>query len=509
MRYFKSTKMLSSLLAASMVLSPASSTIMQIHANGTVENDGNSENLNEVSEEQKQAINELLSSSDLEDSDKRSDIVDKILETIRPEYWLYCWKDNGGLTKTKTSDYTGGHTSIFSQSSDPDKCSITIDPNPRLDQGYVEYHSQNGYDDYTLCLTAYKDENGKWVLDNISFGNRIVYAGPTVTQLNSITLYLKNRDNGQVNSLTVPKVSIDTYWIDVNETSEQLNSSSVTPTQKGVTGLISVKAIVEAAQQKWGADIQFIDYHDLSGSLIPKHYYGLVELNNNDSTEQNISLSFYKLDDGVYRLGADASDTSESNFIVYSLVSGTMPDPEPSEPTTNPSDPEPSRPSNPSKPSKPSKPTNKPSKPAEPANPNVDLTPVESYRLYNPNTGEHFYTNSAAEHDMLVRAGWNTETRTWKLPTKSDYPIYRVYNPNSGDHHYTLNAGEKDFLVGLGWKDEGIAMYSAGEDGQVIYRLYNPNEKVGQHFYTASKAEKDMLVNAGWSDEGTGFYGLE
>lgn len=166
------------------------------------------------------------------------------------------------------------------------------------------------------------------------------------------------------------------------------------------------------------------------------------------------------------------------------------------ESSVNPGPDRPSRPSTPSKPSKPTEPTG-------------DSTPTISYRLYNPNTGEHFYTTNKAEHDMLKSVGWNSESGTWELPTKSNYPIYRLYNPNSGDHHYTLSEGEKNALIGYGWKDEGIGMYSADDDGEVIYRLYNPNAKVGQHHYTNSKAEKDMLVKAGWKDEGTGWYGLK
>ncbi|WP_323089124.1 hypothetical protein [Allobaculum sp. JKK-2023] len=153
--------------------------------------------------------------------------------------------------------------------------------------------------------------------------------------------------------------------------------------------------------------------------------------------------------------------------------------------------------------------TSKPTKPADPQKPSDDHTPVASYRLYNPNTGEHFYTTNRAEHDILKNSGWNSESGNWKLPMKSEYPIYRLYNPNSGDHHYTLSQGEKNVLIGFGWKDEGIGMYSATNDGEVIYRLYNPNAKVGQHHYTNNKAEKDMLVKVGWHDEGTAWYGLK
>ena len=155
--------------------------------------------------------------------------------------------------------------------------------------------------------------------------------------------------------------------------------------------------------------------------------------------------------------------------------------------------------------STPSKPTTKPvQKPA------ASSTPKESYRLYNPLTGEHFFTTNKAEYDSLCAGGiWKAETSTWKTPEKSDFPIYRVCNPNTGDHHYTMDAHEKDVLVSLGWKDEGIGMYSADKDGEAVYRLYNPNAKVGSHHYTNSAAERDSLTALGWKDEGIGFYGLK
>ncbi len=35
------------------------------------------------------------------------------------------------------------------------------------------------------------------------------------------------------------------------------------------------------------------------------------------------------------------------------------------------------------------------------------------YRLYNPNTGEHFYTGSKREGNKLVDVGWNYEGIAW------------------------------------------------------------------------------------------------
>ena len=130
------------------------------------------------------------------------------------------------------------------------------------------------------------------------------------------------------------------------------------------------------------------------------------------------------------------------------------------------------------------------------------------YRLYNPNSGEHFYTLSEAEKNNLVSVGWNYEGIGWYTSGEGD-PVYRVYNKNAGDHHYTLSAAEKDHLVEVGWNYEGIAWYSPKEKLQPLYRVYNPNcTGAGSHHYTVSAAEKDNLVNVGWKDEGIGWYGV-
>ena len=69
----------------------------------------------------------------------------------------------------------------------------------------------------------------------------------------------------------------------------------------------------------------------------------------------------------------------------------------------------------------------------------ADSTQSEIYRLYNKNTGEHFYTSSAFEHDSVSKSGWSYEGVGWVSPKKSATPIYRVFNPNArgGDHYYT------------------------------------------------------------------------
>lgn len=138
------------------------------------------------------------------------------------------------------------------------------------------------------------------------------------------------------------------------------------------------------------------------------------------------------------------------------------------------------------------------------------------YRLYNPNSGEHFYSASVDERNQLYLAGWNYEGVGWFAPTNEGAPVYRLFNPNArnaagnivGDHHYTMSAEERDNLVSLGWHYEGVAWNSseAGK-GVPLYRMYNPNADSGSHHYTLSDEEKVNLVNAGWNFEGEAWYG--
>lgn len=130
------------------------------------------------------------------------------------------------------------------------------------------------------------------------------------------------------------------------------------------------------------------------------------------------------------------------------------------------------------------------------------------YRLYNPNSGEHFYSADAAEKENLVSVGWSFEGIAWTAPETSGVAVYRVYSPSTGDHHYTTDSAERDMLVGIGWSDEGIGWYSFNDSGIPLYRLYNPNATgAGSHHYTADIAERDYLVGLGWHDEGIGWYG--
>lgn len=59
-------------------------------------------------------------------------------------------------------------------------------------------------------------------------------------------------------------------------------------------------------------------------------------------------------------------------------------------------------------------------------------------------------------------------------------PMWRMYNPNSGEHFYTADTNERDSLCGNGWASEGIG-WVAPTSGNPIYRLYN-NPRAGEQY---------------------------
>lgn len=128
-------------------------------------------------------------------------------------------------------------------------------------------------------------------------------------------------------------------------------------------------------------------------------------------------------------------------------------------------------------------------------------------RLYNPNSGEHFYTSDQHEYKALIGHGWTDEGFSWYSPESSNVPVYRLYNENAGDHHYTISEQEREALVSFGWKDEGIGWYSYDEaTGVPVYREYNPNATAGSHNYTPDFNEHRQLGALGWTLEDIGWY---
>ena len=140
----------------------------------------------------------------------------------------------------------------------------------------------------------------------------------------------------------------------------------------------------------------------------------------------------------------------------------------------------------------------------------VDMTRpmMNMYRMYDPNSGEHFYTGSDVERDNLIAAGWNYEGVGFTFPLTTGKPVYRLYDPVTGEHLYTMDENEKAKLMTAGWNYEGIAFNSGFENEVPQYRLHNPNATRGAYHFTASLEERDMLISLGWEYQGIGWYSL-
>lgn len=145
----------------------------------------------------------------------------------------------------------------------------------------------------------------------------------------------------------------------------------------------------------------------------------------------------------------------------------------------------------------------------KPKAPTVAPAPAASkaamHRLYNPWSGEHFYTGDASERNNLVRLGWKYEGVGWYAPA-SGTSVHRLYNPYTGDHHFTTNTAEKNACVSAGWRYEGVGWKSGGT--RPVYREYNPYAAAFYHNYTASAQEHGYLCSIGWKGEGVGWYGV-
>jgi hypothetical protein len=120
-------------------------------------------------------------------------------------------------------------------------------------------------------------------------------------------------------------------------------------------------------------------------------------------------------------------------------------------------------------------------------------------------TGDHFFSPNQSEGpnagyvDEGVRYYDYGGACQWGL-----LPFYRLSNPNSGEHFYTISAAEKDTLVTAGWYLEGNngCIADAPVCGAVtLWRL-----AAATHMFTTDVAERDSLVSQGWLLEGPAGY---
>ena len=123
------------------------------------------------------------------------------------------------------------------------------------------------------------------------------------------------------------------------------------------------------------------------------------------------------------------------------------------------------------------------------------------YRAYNPNADLHVFTTNQAEFDIITANGLNDESTGqpgWGVLTEKTgtaLPVYRLYNANTGEHYYTISEGEKDILVDAGLiveGNEGFMYPTKVGNSTEIFKLYNTNS--GAHIYSESPRYRDALL---------------
>ena len=132
--------------------------------------------------------------------------------------------------------------------------------------------------------------------------------------------------------------------------------------------------------------------------------------------------------------------------------------------------------------------------------------------------GDHFYTADPAERDRALAGGnyrWE-EIQCYVFAPRNPQPgnttpFYRLYNRDSGDHFYTTDASERDSAIARsGYVSEGVAcfVYTSNLSGTTpLYRLWNGD--ASDHFYTTDSGEASAAEsNSGYRGEGIACYVL-
>jgi ELWxxDGT repeat protein len=134
------------------------------------------------------------------------------------------------------------------------------------------------------------------------------------------------------------------------------------------------------------------------------------------------------------------------------------------------------------------------------------------FRAFNPQANYHFYTSRQAEFDSAIRGGYKDERSTQNTfqvlqqQVTGASPLFRLYNFQTGRHYYTVSQPERDFLASLvpatnpnfgrvGWRvepSEGFLYPVASPNTVEIYRLYN--NQSGAHLFTPSVSERDSIL---------------
>lgn len=146
------------------------------------------------------------------------------------------------------------------------------------------------------------------------------------------------------------------------------------------------------------------------------------------------------------------------------------------------------------------------------AAPPPEASKTALYRLFNPVTGAHYYTTSAAERNSFRTAGWSDEHIAGFVLSRREaghVPFYRLFHPGSRDWLYTWRTDERDHVIkNAGYQLRGIAGYvmpRASDGTTPLYRLFSGRS--GKHFYTIFNTEAVRAEEAdGYTREGDGAH---
>ena len=135
------------------------------------------------------------------------------------------------------------------------------------------------------------------------------------------------------------------------------------------------------------------------------------------------------------------------------------------------------------------------------------IFPLFAARLFQAETGHHFYTSSSIEASSAVAAGYVEEG----VPFSNEQvhsgvvDVFRFFHPQTGDHFYTTNVAERDLLsTNAAYNYEGVGFSALAEStpgADAIYRFYSAD--LGNHLYTANMTEGLL---AGYAYEGVAWY---
>lgn len=140
--------------------------------------------------------------------------------------------------------------------------------------------------------------------------------------------------------------------------------------------------------------------------------------------------------------------------------------------------------------------------------PPIAPTLLPLFRLFNSDTGDHFYTTDAAERDHAVaHAGYREEgtacyvfTPTLPPPIPSDLtPFLRLFNGDVQDHFYTTDPNEAAHADGYHSEGSvGLVLTSPrpGEPDVPLYRVFKPSRSFWDNVSDAVSSVVDAVVGA-------------